>query len=93
MARAVYRSYVHDGRRAGQVTRCHILREDGPWAGKASLCGQNQWDVTNSRTVLIDPMPATPPAGLSWCPPCVGRLAERAGRLDAVAAGLAGVAS
>ncbi len=90
MARAFYRSYVHNQRRAGQVTRLHIIREDGKWAGKQGECGTHAWGVTCSEPVVIDPMPAKPPEGLSWCPACVGRLAERSGRLDAWAAELAG---
>ena len=73
MSRAFYRSYVHAGRRAGQVRRLHILREDGPWAGKQGECGIHAWNVTRSEAVVIDPMPATPPVGLEWCSLCVAR--------------------
>jgi hypothetical protein len=89
MARAFYRSYVHGQRRAGQVTRFHIVREDGKWAGKQALCGTHFWGVTNSEPVIFDPMPAEPPAGLSWCPMCVGHLAERLGTLNLLARELA----
>lgn len=94
MARAFYRSYVHAQRRAGQVTRLHIMREDGPRPGRQGECGTTGYGVTRSEPVILDPMPAEAPAGLRWCPLCIGRLAERAGRLAAVAADLAeGVAS
>lgn len=94
MARAFYRSYVHNHRRAAQVRRLHILREDGKLPRRQGLCGAAAWGVTRSEPVVLDPMPASPPAGLSWCPACVGKLAELRGRLAAVAADLAeGVAS
>lgn len=86
---AVYRSYFDGGRRAGQVRRLHILREDGPFAYQQALCSQAMWAARNSRAMVIDPMPATPPPGLSWCACCVGRLAERLGLLAAVASSLA----
>lgn len=82
MARAFYRSYVHNQRRAGQVTRFHIVREDGKWANRQALCGIHFWGVTHSEPVVFDPMPAEPPEGLRWCPMCVGRLAEQLGNLD-----------
>jgi len=89
MTAAVYRTYVDGGQRAGQVRRLHILREDGTFARQQALCGQAMWDGRNSRAMLLDPMPATPPDGLTWCPPCVGRLAERLGVLADVATSLA----
>ncbi len=82
MTRAFYRSYA-----SPRVTRLHVMREDGKFPGRQGLCGTAGWGVRRSEPVIIDPMPATPPAGLLWCPPCVGRLAERAG----VLAGWAGV--
>lgn len=89
MARAFYRSYVHNHRRGAQVLRLHIMREDGEWAGRQGECGVHGWGVTRSEPIVLDPMPAEPPAGLRWCPVCVGKLAERAGRLDSWAAELA----
>lgn len=89
MAVAVYRTFFEGGARAGQVRRLHILREDGPFAYKQSLCGQPMWAGRNSHAMVLDPMPATPPDGLAWCPLCVGRLAERLGTLAEVASSLA----
>lgn len=93
MPRAVYRGYPMTGKRAGQVKRLHIVRENGPkgWEpGKQTLCGQHAWPVTNSESVVIDPMPARPPEGLAWCPACVGRQAELLGLLEEIAARVAG---
>ena len=95
-ARAIIRGYVSGGKRAGQVRRVHIIREEGPrgWEpGKQTLCGQGAWGTRGSDPILFDPMPAQTPDGLSWCPKCIGHLAERAGMLDKVAAMLAGEAA
>jgi hypothetical protein len=81
----------HRGYRSSRTTRLHIMREDGTFPGRSGLCGTHGWAVTRSETVVLDPMPDVPPAGLSWCPLCVGRAAELAGVLGQVAAGLAGV--
>lgn len=91
-SRALYRGYWSGGKRAGQVRRLHIIREDGPkgWEpGKQVLCGQHAWSVRNSDPVILDPMPVRPPEGLEWCPKCVGLLAERLGLLGEIAASLA----
>ena len=84
-ARAFYR-----GHQSTRTTRLHIMREDGKFPGRSALCGVHGWGVRRSEPVIVDPMPVVPPAGLSWCPACVGRLAERAGVLGRVAAELAG---
>lgn len=89
MARAFFRSYVHEHRRSDRVTRLHTVREDGKFPGRQGWCGTHAWGVTRSEPVVLDPMPATPPAGLSWCPMCVGKLAELEGRLNRIAADLA----
>lgn len=91
MARAFHSGYYEGVRRAGQVKRLHIMREDGKWAGKWSLCGQYAWDATNAPVIILDPMPDRAPDGLTWCPRCIGILAERLGALDVFAAELAGV--
>ncbi|WP_258563018.1 hypothetical protein [Streptomyces phytophilus] len=88
--RAFYRGYhAATGRRAQQVRRLHIMREDGKFAGKQGLCGAPGWGVTHSPPVVIDPMPEEPPAGLDWCRACVGHASALAGRLDAHAAEIA----
>jgi len=87
--RAFYRGYVSGGLRAGQVKRLHIIREDGKFPGRQALCGVHGWDVTQSETVVIDPMPEQVPDGLDWCPTCIGWLADCLGQLDRVAAELA----
>ena len=88
--RAFYRGYsARTGRRAAQVRRLHIMREDGPMPGRQGECGTTGWDVTHSPAVLLDPAPQTPPAGLAWCPRCVGLAAARTGLLDQWAAQLA----
>lgn len=91
MARAFYRGYVDGGPRAGQVKRLHIMREDGKFAGRHALCGVHGWHVTKSQTIVLDPMPSTPPDGLWWCATCVGQYADVLGLVDAVAYDLAGV--
>lgn len=91
MTRAAYRGYVTGGNRSRQVRRLHIIREHGPGDRVASCfeCGNAAWNCQASETVIIDPMPAEPPAGLEWCPSCVGRAADRAGLLRVFAATLA----
>ena len=88
-ASAFYRGYVDNGRRAGQVRRLHIVRQT-PVRGavesrRLGWCGTSAHDVTNSSTVLISPLPACPPEGLTWCPACVGRYADYIGLLGEVA--------
>lgn len=89
MTRAVHSGYVTGATRAGQVRRCHIIREDGPRPGQSAMCGQGVWPVTRSTPIVLDPMPSVPPDGLTWCPHCIGRLAEHLGALDDLAAQLA----
>jgi hypothetical protein len=93
-ARAVYHGYFTGSKRAGQVKRLHIIREQGPgdWPpGSRALCGTGVWSVSHSESVILSPMPAQPPEGLSWCPACVGKQAELSGLLGEFAARLAGL--
>lgn len=91
--RAFYRGYnAATGRRAKQVRRLHVMREDGKFAGKQGLCGTPGWGVTQSPAVILEPIPAEPPEGLSWCNSCIGHAAHLVGQLDAVARGIADVA-
>ena len=93
VVRAIYRGYWSGGKRAGQVKRLHIIREEGPkgWApGKQTLCGQAAWHCQNSDAVIISPLPTKAPEGLTWCPHCMGRAAELLGMLDEAAAMVAG---
>lgn len=103
MARAVYRGYWQGGKRSARVTRLHIIR-DTPVAAHRSAyrpfhrpaaeqtwCGQSATPHTNSEPVIFDPMPEKPPEGLSWCPVCIGHLAEECEVLGEVAARLAGL--
>jgi hypothetical protein len=84
----------HSDYRSPRVRRLHILREAGPQAGQVGLCGTPGWDTKKSgHRVLLDPMPATPPAGFCWCASCVGHFAELSGSLALFAALLAGGAS
>lgn len=101
MARAVYRGYWQGGKRSARVTRLHIIRETPvaphssayrPWrepAAGQTWCGQHATPHKNSEPVIFDPMPDKPPEGLSWCPACIGHLAEELGVLGDVAARLA----
>ena len=90
-ARAFHRGYVTDGKRAGQVRLFHVIREHGPGDQVAThaLCGTHAWPCRASDPVIFEPMPAAPPEGLTWCPACIGRLAELQGVLGDVAARLA----
>lgn len=84
--RAFYRSYnTATGRRAAQVRRLHIMREDGGFAGKQGLCGAPGWGVTHSPPVILDALPSEPPDGLEWCRSCVGHAADLVGQLRAFA--------
>src|SRR5579859_7317806 len=86
MARAMVRGYpVTDKSRAGQVKRIHIIREDTPSGLRQTWCGQGTGAHKNSQPLIFDPMPATAPEGLSWCPMCIGHLAELCGLLNEVA--------
>ncbi|MEU8805024.1 hypothetical protein [Streptomyces anthocyanicus] len=88
--RAFYRGYNdQSGRRAAQVRRLHIMREDGPMPGKQAECGMHGHAVIHSPAVILDPAPETPPDGLAWCPRCVGLAAARTGLLNQWAAQLA----
>jgi hypothetical protein len=75
--RAFYRSYPDDGKRAGQVKRLHVMREDGTFPGRQGHCGIQATDVTNSRAVVLNVIPCVPPDGLTWCGSCVLVLARR----------------
>lgn len=91
--RAFYRGYsAATGRRATQVRRCHIMREDGNFAGKQGLCGAPGWGVTNSPPVIVDPLPAQPPDGLEWCRSCIGHAADLVGQLNGFARIIAALA-
>jgi hypothetical protein len=76
--RAYYMSYVEAGKRAGQVKRVHVLREDGKWAGRWAHCGQSSGAVTKSSPVWLQPIPFVLPDGLTWCSKCVASLARKA---------------
>ncbi|MGW0920166.1 hypothetical protein ACWD3J_14250 [Streptomyces sp. NPDC002755] len=91
--RAFYRGYsTATGRRAKQVRRLHVMREDGNFAGKQGMCGAPGWGVTQSPPVILEPLPAEPPAGLSWCSPCIGHAAHLVGQLETVARTIADLA-
>jgi hypothetical protein len=85
--RTCQRGYVRDGQRAGQVQRVHVVREHGPKEqhGTSTLCGQFTGAHRQSQGIFRD-APHELPEGLSWCPTCVGKLAEQTGRTAEVAA-------
>jgi hypothetical protein len=92
-ARAVYRGYFsNDRRRSALVKRLHVIR-DTPVRGRSeqypvTWCGQSAGPHRDSDPVVLSPMPLVLPAGLGWCPKCIGHLAEYFGLLDEVAASL-----
>jgi len=57
--------------------------------GTGGYCPAQLGIHKGSRAIILEPMPVTPPAGLKWCPTCVGQHAERAGQLHTFAAILA----
>jgi hypothetical protein len=84
--RAFYRGYhAATCRRAQQVRRLHVMREDGKFAGRQALCGAPGWGHINSPPIVLDPMPAAPLDGLTWCRACVGHATDLVGQLNAVA--------
>jgi hypothetical protein len=92
VVRAYHSAFGSPERRGGQVRRLHIVRDDGPRPGWQTMCGQHATGTTKAAAVVIDPMPAAPPDGLTWCPTCIGLLTERAGLLDVLAELLAATA-
>lgn len=44
--------------------------------GRQTVCGQSAVGTLKSPVTVLDPLPAEPPEGLTWCPMCVGHLAE-----------------
>lgn len=90
MAKAFYRAFdIAEGKRGDKVTRLHIVREDGRRPGTGGYCPASLGIHKGSRAIILEPLPVTPPAGLKWCPTCVGQHAERAGQLHTFAAILA----
>lgn len=80
--------YYTGGARAGQVRKVHLIPPDGTFPGRtvpAAACGQTWWDVTNADRERV-PTDQPLPAGLVWCPRCMGVAAERLGLIDQVAA-------
>lgn len=87
MIRTLVRGYhAATGRRARQVQRVHVIRENGPKgrSGTGAWCGVHAYDVTNSPPIVRD-APHSLPDGLQWCPKCIGHLAEQLGRLNEIA--------
>lgn len=82
MTRVTWRDYPASWpRRAKQITRVHVLNEAPPKGrepGTEALCGTSAGRHTNSRPVIAE-APLHLPEGLTWCPTCIGRLAERKG--------------
>jgi hypothetical protein len=98
-ARAVYRGYFHGGKQSALVRRLHVIRDTPvhansyrfrpPPIGEQTWCGQSAGQHRNSQPVIVSPLPSRPPGGLTWCPSCIGHLAEHYGLLGEVAASVA----
>lgn len=98
-ARAMYRGYFSNGRKQSSlVRRLHVIRDTPvrsnsyrfhPVRPEVTWCGQSAGPHRNSEPVILDPIPSRPPEGLTWCPKCVGHLAEHYQLLDEIAASLA----
>ena len=85
--------YYHTSGRAAQVRLVHIKApaEAAPGSSVAdarAFCGTHAYDVTNAPRLTHDPSQPLP-AGLGWCPRCIGVAAfylgvgDRASRLVA----------
>lgn len=71
-----------------RTQRLHVVRDewmtrdDGARArsriepGRQTLCGQQAWGTVKAPATVVDPLPLEPPAGFTWCPMCLGHLAE-----------------
>lgn len=64
------------------IRRVHIVV---PLEERGSRMGECHTALHHPDTVILDPMPAYAPPGMTWCPICLGRYAARIGALDAVA--------
>lgn len=74
------------GKPAG-VRRLHVA----PMAdARQAYCSAATSPHRNSPGHWLDPLPATPPAGMHWCPVCLGRWAEAEGILDELAGYIVG---
>ena len=96
----MYRGYFSGtGRKqSALVRRLHVIRDTpvkhhgyrfNPPRPVVTWCGQSAGPHRNSEPVILSPMPPVPPAGLTWCPACIGHLAERLGLIGEIAASLA----
>ncbi len=92
-ARGYHSAYGTPQRRAAQVRRLHVVNDTGPRPGRQTCCGQIATSRFKGAAVILDPLPATPPDGLTWCPTCIGRLAEQTGFLATFAAMLSASAA
>jgi hypothetical protein len=86
MSRVFYHERTN-ARHCGQPARLHIIREDHP----AKVGGIGHCNLPLRDGVLLADMPLYPPAGLAWCPICIGRLAGVLDMLGSLARLLAGV--
>lgn len=76
---------------ATRSARLHIIRDSGDRAGQVGWCGvPASATLKSGPRVVIDPLPAVPPDGYTWCASCVGHFAELSGQLALFAALLAG---
>lgn len=71
-----------------KTQRLHVIRDE--WMtregaarvrprvepGRQTLCGQPALGTLKAPAAVLDPLPTSPPEGFTWCPTCVGVLAE-----------------
>ena len=81
-------AYYGGHRRAGQVHRVHLIPPDGTFPRRgapSAACGTSWWECTNAPIDQV-PFGQPLPAGLTWCPKCVGVAADQFGLTDRVVA-------
>ncbi len=74
-------------RRAGQVRRAHLIPPAGAFPGRgapSAACGQPWWGTANAANEPV-PLSGPLPAGITWCPKCLGVTADALGLADRVA--------
>lgn len=88
-------TYYAGRRRAGQVHHAHLIPPDGTFPGRSvptAACGQPWWATANAGVENV-PIAGPLPAGLTWCPKCLGVAADVLGLTGWLAAMIAEAAA
>ncbi len=81
-------------RRAGQVRRAHLIPPIGAFPNRGAptaACGQPWWGTAKTGNEPV-PLGGPLPAGITWCPKCLGVTADALGLAHRVAAMIAATA-